>query len=251
MHYYPHHIGDFIKDTSNLNDHQLATYLRMIWSYYASEKPYENDCERIAFAMRSDAQTVGLILQHYFNLVDGVWRHSRCDRELDAFHGKSEKSRAAANARWKNAKGMRPHSECNADVKVSDANQEPRTNNQDKAKSIGATGKRSRSNSITVEHLSSLGVDQQHAKDWITARKAPLTKTALDAVVSEAAKAGITLAEAVRISAERGWRGFKAEWYQNLSASVKQNGKPSIHHGFDNIDYSAGLVLREDGTHGL
>jgi hypothetical protein len=29
-------------------------------------------------------------------------------------------------------------------------------------------------------------------------------------------------------------------------------GKPAgIHHGFDDIDYNAGLVLREDGTHGL
>jgi DNA-binding transcriptional regulator YhcF (GntR family) len=118
-------------------------------------------------------------------------------------------------------------------------------------KSIGATGKRSRSTSITAEHLSGLGVDQRHAKDWITARKSPLTKTALDAVINEAAKAGITLAEAVRTSAEEGWRGFKAVWYQNLVAGVKQNAKQSIHYGFEHIDYSAGLVRREDGTHGL
>ncbi len=42
---------------------------------------------------------------------------------------------------------------------------------------------------------------------------------------------------------------YQSEW--SASAGSKQNGKPSIHHGFDNIDYKAGLVLREDGTYGL
>jgi len=124
---------------------------------------------------------------------------------------------------------------------------------QEEVKSVGAAGKRPRanSNSITVDQLVELGVDRQHAKDWITARKAALTKTALDAVANEAEKAGVTLAEAVRVSAERGWRGFKAEWYKNLGTGSKQGGKQSIHHGFDDIDYSAGLFLREDGSYGL
>jgi hypothetical protein len=39
-----------------------------------------------------------------------------------------------------------------------------------------------------------------------------LTETALKAMEREAAKAGISLDEAVRICAEKGWRAFNASW---------------------------------------
>lgn len=113
---------------------------------------------------------------------------------------------------------------------------------------IGAPGKPERKKSITAKHLVSLGVDEQHAKDWLAIRKAkraPLTETALDGVVREAATAGLTLAQAVKVSAENGWQGFKASWLD----SAKQNGKPSMHHSFDKIDYMAGVTgENEDGS---
>jgi hypothetical protein len=42
--------------------------------------------------------------------------------------------------------------------------------------------------------------------------KAPITETALDGIRREADKAGVDLNEALRISCERSWRGFRAEW---------------------------------------
>ena len=63
-----------------------------------------------------------------------------------------------------------------------------------------------------LQALLTLGVDQQVAEDWLAVRKAKLTQTALDGVVREAGRAGIAVSEAVRICAERGWRGFKADW---------------------------------------
>ena len=42
--------------------------------------------------------------------------------------------------------------------------------------------------------------------------KAPITETALKGFQREADKAGIPLAEAITISIERNWRGFKSEW---------------------------------------
>lgn len=127
MHYYQHHIGDFIKDTANLNDHQLATYLRMIWAYYTDEKCFTDDCGGIAFAVRSDEETVRRLLAHYFVQTPDGWEHPRCEREIGLYREKAEKARNSANARWKNASAMRPHSERNANEPVLDANQEPRT----------------------------------------------------------------------------------------------------------------------------
>jgi biotin operon repressor len=59
------------------------------------------------------------------------------------------------------------------------------------------------------------GVPQQVAKDWLKVRRAksaPLTQTAWDAIVDEAALAGIKPEDAVRIAAANSWQGFKASW---------------------------------------
>jgi len=130
VYYYQHHIGDFIKDTANLTDAQCMAYMRMLWVYYTDEKPLLDDCESIAFAVRSDEKTVRQLLKHYFVLTDEGWRHKRCDQEIQEFHAKSEKAKASANARWKNANAMRTHTERNANDCVFVANQEPITNNQ-------------------------------------------------------------------------------------------------------------------------
>lgn len=68
---------------------------------------------------------------------------------------------------------------------------------------------------LKAKDLINLGVDEQHAKDWLAIRKvkkAPLTPTALAGVQREAAKAGKTLAEAIEIAASENWAGYKADW---------------------------------------
>jgi uncharacterized protein YdaU (DUF1376 family) len=130
MHYYRHHIGDFLKDTGHLSNDQMGIYLRMLWKYYLDEKPLIDDCESIAFAMRSDEKTVRLILRHFFVLQDDGWRHTRCDKEIADFHGKKAKASNSANARWSGASAMRTHTERNAEASENHANHKPITNNQ-------------------------------------------------------------------------------------------------------------------------
>ncbi|CAJ2801055.1 Uncharacterised protein [Burkholderia pseudomallei] len=77
-------------------------------------------------------------------------------------------------------------------------------------------------------HLVSLGVDQTIAADWLKTRKgkrlAP-TRTSLDRVAAEAAKAGMSMAAAVKLACENGWGGFKAEWLAD--SSPRANGRSS------------------------
>ena len=63
MHYYPHHIGDFLKDTTHLSDAQAMTYLRLMWRYYLAEQPLSGSIEDLAFSVRSDQATVSLLLR--------------------------------------------------------------------------------------------------------------------------------------------------------------------------------------------
>lgn len=139
MHYYPHHIGDFIADTSRLTDSQCMAYLRLIWHYYDTEKPLENDPESLAFKIGASVIDVNLILKHYFFLDGNQWRKTRCDAVISEYHGKADKARKSAEQRWKNAKAKQSDSERNANASNNnanepeiDANQKPITNNQKK-----------------------------------------------------------------------------------------------------------------------
>ena len=69
-------------------------------------------------------------------------------------------------------------------------------------------------------------VSDQIWDDFLAVRKrknAELTLTAWNGIVKEAEKAGISIEEALRICCERGWQGFKADWYLNLNGGG--NGK--------------------------
>ena len=73
--------------------------------------------------------------------------------------------------------------------------------------------KTTQKNSLAL--LAEFGIVGQLAEDFITHRKskrAAITKTVLVGYQREAHKAGMPLAEAITISIERNWQGFKAEW---------------------------------------
>ena len=66
--------------------------------------------------------------------------------------------------------------------------------------------------------LISRGVSEPVADDFLKVRKAKrsaLTLTAIDGLVAESGRAGITLDAALRECCSRGWQGFKAEWIEN------------------------------------
>jgi uncharacterized protein YdaU (DUF1376 family) len=216
MHYYQHHIGDFIKDTTHLDDHQLATYLRMLWSYYTSESPISGDFEDVAFAMRTDEKTVRLLMRHFFTETQDGWHHTRCDKEIAEYHSKAEKARNSANARWKNADAMRTHSERNSNATVFDANQEPITNNHKPVKEKATV--------VATPH----GVSDSVWQDFVKhrkAKKAQVTQTVIDGIQREADKAGWPLDAALRECITRNWQSFKADWVadKNLSQTGQMN----------------------------
>lgn len=79
--------------------------------------------------------------------------------------------------------------------------------------------------------LTELGIVDDLARDFKKHRfrlRAEITETAMRGFQREAMRAGISVAEAVTISIERGWRGFNAEWVSNgnnggINAANRQN----------------------------
>jgi hypothetical protein len=62
------------------------------------------------------------------------------------------------------------------------------------------------------------GIDIKLWSDFLKlriAKKLPMTDTALNGIIKEAQKAGVSLSYAITICCERGWGTFKAAWVQN------------------------------------
>lgn len=73
-----------------------------------------------------------------------------------------------------------------------------------------------------------------------TKRRAPITETALKGIQREAEKAGISLEAALSTCCERGWQGFKAEWYRREKLEQKNASKAEYqlpsNDDWDNFD---------------
>jgi len=135
MHYYQHHIGDFIKATSRLTDAQAMAYLRLLWMYYDSEKPLPNDVDVLSLQVGLPVDELQLLLRAYFRLEDGVWKQTRCDAEIAEYRSFIDKKSQAGKASAEQRKNKRIAvdeqvlNECSTDVQLTN-NHKPITNNQ-------------------------------------------------------------------------------------------------------------------------
>lgn len=78
-------------------------------------------------------------------------------------------------------------------------------------------------------HLLSIGVEGALIKDWFAIRRAkklPATETAMNEILKEVEKSGLTPADAIRECCARGWAGFKSVWMTYGNASVQEFPRP-------------------------
>lgn len=214
VHYYQFNIGDYRRDTFHLTLLEHGVYRQLMDSYYLNQKPLPADS---AVVMRThNARTkeekaaVLAVLENFFILTDEGWFHKRCDQNITTFLEKSYKARQSAESRWckRNTNASEPHSEGNANHKPITINHKPIKNT--KATVVAAP------DGVSSDTWDAFVVLRQ-------AKKAPVTKRALDGIQAEATKAGWTLDAAMTEMAARGWTGFKAKWVQErLTASQER-----------------------------
>lgn len=78
------------------------------------------------------------------------------------------------------------------------------------------------------------GIPDDLWSDFMTlrkAKKAPLTPTAMKALIREADKAGWWLEDAIREVVERGWQSFKATYVENMEPPRKRKAEQTIDQG--------------------
>jgi uncharacterized protein YdaU (DUF1376 family) len=233
MHYYQHHIGDFIKDTSFLTNEEVGIYMKLLWLYYDTEKPLPNSMHELSMKVNARNQQDALqsILKMFFDLQGEQWHHKRCDREIEHYKqqleiaSKAGKASAAKRAINKRSTSVQlTFNERSTNVQPTN-NQQPITNNQQ------PIIKKSSASSLKPDDVS-----ESVWSDFLALRKAnksPLTETALKGIKREAVNAGMTLEKVLQLCCARGWRGFKAEWLErdrkpitatNLDAAAGRGG---------------------------
>jgi uncharacterized protein YdaU (DUF1376 family) len=160
MHYYQHHIGDFIKDTSFLTNEEIGIYLKLIWLYYDTEKPLPNNLFELGMktGTRENQLVLEGLLEMFFVLDEEnkCWVHTRCDKEIEHYKqqlniaSKAGKASAAKRAMNKNLTPVeRPLNDGLTTVQPT-SNQQPVTNNQDKK----------------IQRGSRIAFDFQFPKEW-------------------------------------------------------------------------------------
>lgn len=98
MHHYPHHIGDYTKDTMHLSPLEHGVYRLLMDAYYATEKPLPGDflavC-RIARSVSQDEQAaVRTVLAGFFTETPEGYRNKRIDIELTSYWARADANRA-------------------------------------------------------------------------------------------------------------------------------------------------------------
>jgi uncharacterized protein YdaU (DUF1376 family) len=100
----PLYIGDYLADTSRLTTEQHGAYLLLIMDYWRNGPPPDDDdvLQNITRFSKFLWKKNRVILEKYFQVQEGVWRHSRIDKEMaEALSSKAkavEKATKAATA---------------------------------------------------------------------------------------------------------------------------------------------------------
>jgi len=226
MHYYQHHIGDFIKDTSFLTNEEIGIYLKLIWLYYDSEKPLPNNLFELGMKTGARDNRIELegLLGMFFvlDIENQCWHHSRCDKEIEHYRqqlttaSKAGKASALKRALNKNLTGVeQTFNERSTEVQLTN-NQEPITNNHKPKREIA-----------TVVACPP-DVDQQIWDDWKQlrkAKKAPVTETVVNSARKEAAKANMAFSDFLSVWCARGSQGLQADWLKPDERNLSKTGQ--------------------------
>ena len=194
MHYYSHHISDYMSHTGHLNPMEDLAYRRCLDIYYLHEKPLPEDATEVARLIRMPEhkpEVVQVLKEFFTHDVGTGYVHKRTDEEITKYQANvqaaSRAGKASALAR------------SNASSTTVQLNNKQETINKKQETNI----KRPRN------------VSKKTWDDFLIHRKnkkAPLTETALKGIKNEVKKTSISLEEALIMCQARGWQSFKSDW---------------------------------------
>lgn len=105
-HHFPFHIGDYLRDTRGLSLAEHGAYLMLMLEYYSSGKPLRADAKTLYKVTGAHTQferkVVDRIVARFFENGDGLYKHSRIEKEIDCYRDRASSARKAAKQKWAN-----------------------------------------------------------------------------------------------------------------------------------------------------
>lgn len=272
MHYYQHHIGDFIRDTSRLSDEQCMAYMRLIWLYYESEQPLPNSPRSLAFRIGSSEEVVSLILEAFFKLEGDTWMHTRCESEIAEYKSICDRNRSNGKSGGR-PKKTQPVSSGFPETQSKPSGFPEKTQSVSSGLPHGTHAEPGRNpNHKPVTNNQEPIEDQKHLVTGVTDFESFWKFYPRKVSKSEALKAWNKInpdqqlitsicAGLAKYLGSADWAKDDGQFIPHASTWLNQarwndSPKPASnvvklnrHGGFDQADYSDGLQVREDGTH--
>jgi hypothetical protein len=184
--------------------------LTMLFCMRCSDVTVTLSDDEIAFALRiSDeelATTKALFMRKGF--ISDDWSIANWDKRQFSSDSSAERTRAYRERQKQKQIGNETSQKRHGDALDTDTDTESDTDKKKKkAKAPAAPS--------PVSLLTALEVGEQVANDWLAIRKQkrlPFTQTALEGLIAETEKAGLSLHNALLICCNRGWGSFEAAW---------------------------------------
>lgn len=240
MNYYPHHIGDFDRATRHLSRIERSVYRDLIDLYYDTEEQLTLDtqalCRRIIARTSEEATAVEQVLNEFFTQTPTGWYHDRCEEEIEAYRASTSQKSAAGKASAAKRAAKREQALNGTSTTVatpvertsngSATNQEPLTINQEPE-------------SIVKPRATRLAKDWVLPDDWAAwAREA---RPDLDIAGTADRFKDFWVAKAGKDGAKLDWLATWRNWVRNSKGAQAFARRPSVHTGFDKIDYNKGI----------
>lgn len=217
MDWYKFYMGDYNRDTADLDNESHGIYRRLIDHYYATEKPLPLDHEslyRIVSAIRSEEQVkVDAIIVRFFCKKRAGYCKERIQEEIKNYHKRLKINR-------KNASKSHSESVSESHSEWGGEHQKPETSNQNKEKNN------------KKEFELPPWIPEDLWLEWMEIRKkkkainTPRAMTALVNHLDTIRQAGYSPEFAISKAIERSWKGIELEWLQNTAGAEEAKAKP-------------------------
>ena len=93
MNHYPHHLGDYTKDTMHLSPLEHGVYRLLMDAYYATEKPIPLEltsaCRIARCVTDNEREAVEAVLAQFFVRADDGYHQKRIDAEIESYRHKA------------------------------------------------------------------------------------------------------------------------------------------------------------------
>lgn len=231
MNYYPHHIGDYSRDTAHLSMLEDAAYRRMLDLYYASERPLPLNraglCRLVRAHSEEEKLAVSIVLGEFFTETKKGWIQKRVEIEI-------AKAKVRTQAAQENGKkGGRPLTQPVSKEEPSNnpAGLRPETqikapNNQ---KPLTKTNNQTNKDEVALRLPEWLPLEAW--KGWLEVRKskkAPNTPRALNVALEELTRLrslGFDAAKVLDQSTVKGWKMVYPLKVELMAVAVEPKGK--------------------------